>query len=89
MTSRKTILALASAAVGLGACAYDPYYNGYDDGYRGPRYGSAYAPQDPYYAPGYYYGPNVGFGLAYSDRRDGHEHHWRDDDEHRWHHDHD
>ena len=86
--NRKAILALAGAAIALGACAADPSYDGYGyNGGYGYRYG--YAEPGPYYDPGYAYGPNVSFGLAYNDRRDWHERQWRDDDDHRWHHDHD
>jgi hypothetical protein len=82
--NRKTILTLAGAAIALGACASDPYYDGYNA--SGYRYG--YAEPGAYY-PDYAYGPNVSFGLAYNDRRDWNGRHWRDDDDHRWHHDHD
>ena len=72
-TSRKTILVLAGAALMLGACASDPYYNGY----YGDRYSYGYGGGPAYYDP-YYYGPTVGFGLA-----------WNDRDGDRWHRDHD
>lgn len=72
-TSRKTILMLAGAALTLGACASDPYYNGY----HGDRYSYGYGGGPAYYDP-MYSGPTVGFGLA-----------WDDNDGRRWHHDHD
>lgn len=83
MTSTKSILALAGGALLLGACASDPYYNGY----YGDRYSYGYDPGPAYYDP-YYYGPTVGFGLAFDDRdhrfrdrdREEHEHHDRDHD---------
>ncbi len=84
-TSRKTILAIAGAALTLGACASDPYYNGYDGpGYYGDRYSYGYESGPAYYDP-YYSGPTVGFGLAWSDRDGdrGRERHFRDRDEHR------
>lgn len=61
-TSTKTILAISGAALLLGACASDPYYNGY----HGDRYSYGYDAGPAYYDP-YYYGPSVGFGLAGSD----------------------
>jgi len=72
-TSAKTILAISGAALLLGACASDPYYNGY----YGDRYSYGYDAGPAYYDP-YYYGPSVGFGLA-----------WNDGDGGRWHRDHD
>jgi hypothetical protein len=69
MKSRKTLLALAVAAAALGGCATypydDPYYQ--QQGYYRDSYGN------PYYAPGYYTGPSVGFGITYTDRND----YWR------------
>jgi len=79
--SAKLIVAAAlSGAAFIGGCAADPYYGngyyGYDNGYP---YGYA---ADPYY-----YGPSVGFGIAFSDQdawnRD-HGNRWRDRDGH-WH----
>jgi hypothetical protein len=77
-TSRKTILMLAGAALTLGACASDPYYNGY----HGDRYSYGYGGGPAYYDP-MYSGPTVGFGLAWDDS-DGHRHRdgdrdWRGD----------
>ena len=74
MKSRKILLAAgAIAAMTLGGCAVYPY----DD--YGHAYGPRYSEYDRgYYYPGYYYGPSVGFGVTYSDRRyyDGERHHW-------------
>jgi hypothetical protein len=72
-SSRKTILMLAGAALTLGACASDPYYNGY----HGDQYSYGYGGGPAYYDP-MYSGPTVGFGLA-----------WDDGDGRRWHRDHD
>jgi hypothetical protein len=74
MASRKTILAVAGAALLVGACASDPYYNG--SGYYGDQYSYGYGGGPAYYDP-YYTGPTVGFGLAWNDR-DGNR--WRDRD---------
>lgn len=91
MTSLKSLAGLAAVAALLGGCADYPYYgdgyNGYDGyGYNGYGY-DAYGPG--YYDPGYYVAPEIGFGIAFSDR-DRHEH-WRD--HHDWrdgeHHHHD
>jgi hypothetical protein len=60
MASRKTVLAIAGAALMLGACASDPYYHGDQYSYG---YGGGPANYDPYYT-----GPTVGFGLASNDR---------------------
>jgi len=81
-TSRKTILAIAGAALLLGACASDPYNNGY----YGDRYGYGHGGGPAYYDP-YYTGPTVGFGLSSNDR-DGDRWH-RDRDSRDRDHDHD
>ena len=78
--SRKATLLLAGAALTLGACASDPYYNGYNGGYYGDRYSYGYDSGPAYYDP-YYYGPTVGFGLAWSDREGGR---WHGDRDHDW-----
>lgn len=65
MASRKTILAIAGAALMLGACASDPYYHG--TGYHGDQYSYGYGGGPAYYDP-YYQGPTVGFGIASNDR---------------------
>ena len=79
MKSRKLLLAAASAvaAATLGGCAAYPY-----DDYaypNGPRYSEYYGPD--YVGPGYYTGPSVGFGIAYTDRY-GYRHYRDRDDEH-------
>ena len=72
MASRKLLLvAGALAAATLGGCAVYPY-DGY--AYRDREYHPAYG---PYYEPGYYVGPSVGFGITYVDR----DRYWR---RHRW-----
>ena len=76
-TTRKAILILAGAALMLGACASDPYYNGY----YGDRYSYGYGAGPAYYDP-YYYGPTVGFGLAFNDREEHHRFRDRDREEH-------
>ncbi len=94
-TSVKSILAVAGAALLLGACADEPYYGygyGPDAYYSAPSYGY-YEPgyyERGYYDPGYVVGPSVGFGLAFGDDDWGHhEHHeWHGDRghaEHEWH----
>jgi hypothetical protein len=89
-TSTKTILAIAGAALTLGACASDPYYDGYNGyGYDGDRYAYGWDGGPAYYDP-YYYGPAVGFGFAFADRDRFHEHRFRDrDHDHEEHHGHD
>lgn len=62
--SRKALLAALAGATLLAGCATGPYYDDYYAYDRGYGYGYG----DPYYTPGYYYGPSVGFGLSYSDR---------------------
>ena len=79
-TSRKTILTLAGAALMLGACASDPYYNGY----HGDRYSYGYGGGPAYYDP-MYSGPTVGFGLAWDDSDRGRGNRDRDRDrDHDW-----
>jgi len=76
MKSRRLLAAAgALAAATLAGCAAYPY-----DDYaypEGPRYSEYYGPD--YVGPGYYAGPSVGFGIAFSDR-DGYRHHYRDRD---------
>jgi hypothetical protein len=71
MASRKLLLvAGALAAATLGGCAAYPY----DDYAYRDRADYAYG---PYYEPGYYVAPSVGFGITYVDR----DRYWR---RHRW-----
>ncbi|HEX4332340.1 MAG TPA: hypothetical protein VH040_09385 [Usitatibacter sp.] len=74
-TSRKAIFVIGGAALLLGACASDPYYNGYN-GYYGDNSSYGYVGGPAYYDP-YYTGPSVGFGLAWNDRDGGDR--WRRD----------
>ena len=68
-TSRKTILAIAGAALLSGACASGPHY--------GDQYSYGYGAGPAYYDP-YYVGPTVGFrDREHRDR----EHRDRDRDE--------
>jgi hypothetical protein len=87
--STKSVLAVAGAALLLGACAAEPYDYGYPYG----NYAANGAYED---YPGYYVAPPVvGFGFGFSefdhrdhrrDRHEGREHHG---DHHEWHGDHD
>ena len=84
MVTKKSVLALAGAALLAGGCATGPYYDqyAYNEGgtyYERPVYRDDvpvyryydHGPAYSYYSP-FYYGPTIGLGFSFSNR-----HHWR------------